>query len=66
MRARMAVRQPNWNLLAVPSTSFSNVYENVQLNRLLVGDRRSCGKANAKKMNQRVPQVCCKLGTTVC
>ena len=45
----MAVGQPNWNPSVVPSKSFSNVYENIQLNCLLVGDRRTCGEGERRE-----------------
>ena len=57
----MAVRLPNWNLSVLPSTSFSNVCGNVQLSRLLVGDRRMCGEGEPREDGP----ACGKLGTTV-
>ena len=51
----MAVHQLNWNSSVVPSTRFSNVYEKVQLNRLLVGDKRTCGEGERREAEPACP-----------
>ena len=51
----MVVYQPNWNPSVAPSTRFSNVYGNVQLNRLLVGDRHMCGEGERREAEPVCP-----------
>ena len=58
----MAVCQLNWNLSVIPSTSFSNVCGNVQLNRLLEGDRRTYGEGKPREDEPACPTSVRKTG----